>query len=358
MLILSVVGSCPAQSLQVNSLINLSEIAPKRALAEIEQQLAQPEITNSERAMLTSLKADTAYYLDQPDLILAAAKFALASNLLNPRWQVKTLITMARGYEQMKDYKQYLATAEDAVRKSDQFDLKILKAAALIERATAIALFDDFEKSSADLALANRYLMALPDNFTKGVMQERYTGALRLLSRFEDAIASQQKSINIFQQTQSVHFLSISHYNLGRVYESIGDVKSAIKQMERSYQLAQEDNNKLNQAFSLSRLASYQFKLNQTVEAKNTLNKAIQVADESPSFKVQFLARKDLAVLTCSNNVNLACQEALTHAISFAEKYRMSVDRSELMQKLANVYFQNTQYQLAYQTLKQAIALR
>jgi len=348
---------CLAQPSKIQDFLKLSEIYPEQTLKQIEQQLLLTTLPNNQRAMLHSIKADAAYYVDQPDLILDAAQKALSSGLLNRRWQVKTLITKARGHYQMKEYKQFFQAANEAVLKSEQYNLTVLKAAAVIERANANALFKKHTKSEEDLALANRYLKALPDTFTKGVMQERYTGALRLLGRFEEAVISQHKSIEVFKKTQSIHFLAVSYYNLGRVYDAAGDIEKATENMELSYRWALEDRNKLNQAFSLSRLAEYQLKLNQTAEAEKTLIKALKIADQSPSFKVQFLARKDLALLTCTKTSNLACQNSLNAAIVFAGKYNMLADKSELLQRLAAAYFQVEQYQLAYQTLKQSLTL-
>lgn len=346
---------CFAQSFSIQELIKLSEIYPEEALEKVEQQLLLPYISASDKAMLQSLKADVAYYVDQPDLILGASEQALASGLLNEHWQVKTLITKARGHFQMKENKLFLNTANDAVFKSDRYDLTILKAASVIERANANALFKNFSESKDDLTLANRYLKALPDSFTKGVMQERYSAALRLLSRFEEAIESQHTAIEIFKKVKSVHFLAISYYNLGRVYDASGDIENAIKNMELSYQWAKEDNNKLNQAFSLSRLAEYQLKLNQVSKAEITLNEALRVADESPSFRVQFLARKDLALLTCTKTYESPCQNALKAAITFAEKFKMTADQGDLLKRLAQAYFQQERHELAYKALKKSM---
>ena len=346
---------CFAQSVTLQELIKLSEIYPDQALEKVEQELLLTNLPETKKAILQSLKADIAYYVDQPDLIFGAAEQALTSGLLNKRWQVKTLITKARGHFQMKEDKLFLNTANEAVFKSDHYELTTLKAAAIIERANANALFKNFTESAEDLTVANRYLKVLPDSFTKGVMQERYTAALRLLSRFDEAIVAQLKAIEIFKLVKSVHFLSISYHNLSRVYAAAGDMDNAIINMEMSYHWATEDNNKLNQAFSLSRLAEYQLKLNQVSKAEVTLREALKVADESPSFRVQFLARKDLALLTCTKTQATACQDALRAAIKFAARFKMVADQQYLMERLAQAYFHQEEHELAYITLKKSM---
>lgn len=345
---------CSAQTTPIEELVALSEKHPEQALAEIEQQLLSNTIHDINKAKLQSLKADVAFYTDQPELVLPAATIALSSGLLNEKWQVRTLLAKARGHLHMEEYYLFLATANEAVVKSDQYNLTLLKAAAVIERATANAIFENYSKSEQDLIIANRYLKALPDSFNKGAMQERYSGVLGLLGRRDEAIALQQSSIEIFKKIQSLHFLALSYYNLGRVYENSEDFEKAIEYMELSYLTGVKDNNIINQAFALSRLAEYQLKLNQITEAEKTYLKALKAADESPSIMVQFLARNGFALLTCTKSFGLTCQKALNAAITFAEKSNMLADKKLLLEQLAEAYFQEKQYQRAYETLKQS----
>jgi len=330
-----------------------STISPKAVFYKIEALLADPDIPITLKAKLMVMQSDIAYAIDQPESILKYSKLALATGLLIKPWHTRVLISQSRGYYQRGQFKAFFATANMAVIKAEQSNLSNYKVAALVERAFAYHLLDDNEAANKDLNLALKYLELLPSVFDKAIILERFSAVSKSLGNIEIAKKYQGQANDIYKKINSAHYLSVGYYNLGRIYQETQAWDEAGKLMLKSYRRALKDNNKLNQAFSLSRLSEYQNNLENHSQAKKYLNKAIIAADASTSERVKIHVRKNMASILCQNKEFQACKTLLLETILFAKSYKMQSDQVELMRMLAETYYQLGAFEKAYLILKE-----
>ena len=327
---------------------------PEEVFYRIEALLADNELSLVLKTRLMVMQSDIAYFIDQPEYILKYSKLALASGLLTEPWDTRVLISQSRGYFQRGQFKEFFATANMAVLKAERSNLSNYRVSALVERAYASYMIGDNNKANTDLNLAIKYLDLLPNNFDKAIILERFSTVNARLGHIELAKNYQHLAIDIYRESNSSHFLSISYYNLGRIYQEIEDWKQASQLMLQSYHWALESKNKLNQAFSLSRLSEFQNNLGKYELAKKYLNDAIIAADASTSERVKIHVRKNMANILCKNNELQACKTLLLETISFAKSYNMQLDQVELMHIRAETYYLLGSFEQAYLTLKAA----
>lgn len=330
------------------------QISPQEVFYKIEALLEDPEMSLAQKARLMVIQSETSYFIDRPEYILKYSKLALSSGLLDDFWYTRAIIDQARGYSQRGQYKEFFATANIAVTKAERSSLSNHLIAALIERAYSNIVLGNEDKGIIDLKLAVKYLDLLPDVFEKAVMLGRYSAANKEIGRIETAKKYQLQAINIYKKIESPHFLSIGYYNLGRIYQEVEDWEEASKLMLQSYRWALKDKNKLNQAFSLSRLSEFQNKLGKYKQAKEYLNEAVIAADASISERVKIQVRTNMAAILCQNNEFEECKTLLIQSISFAKSYKMRLDQVILMRMLAEAYYQLASFEKAYLTLKEA----
>lgn len=327
-------------------------INPKEVFYKIENLLADTELSLSLKTKLMVMQSEISYIIDQPEFILKYSKAALATGLLSEPWHTRVLISQARGYYQRGQFKEFLATSNMAVIKAEQSNLLNYKIAALVERANAYILLDTLDKANKDLNLALKYIVLLPDSFEKALILERFSAANILINKVDIAKTYQMQAVDIYKEINSPHYLSIGFYNLARIYEEIKDWREASKWMLVSYEQALKDKNKLNQAFSLSRLSEYQNKLQHHESSKKYLNAAIIAADGSSSERVKIHVRKNMATILFQNKAFIECKVLLKESIVLAKKYHMERDRIELIKMLAETYYQLGEFNEAYLTLK------
>ncbi len=327
---------------------------PEEVFFKIEELLKDNELSLVLKAKLMVMQSDIAYFIDQPEYILKYSKLALASGLLTEPWDTRVLISQSRGYFQRGQFKEFFASANMAVLKAERSNLSNYRVSALVERAFASNLLGNNNKANKDLNLAIKYLDLLPNNFDKAIILERFSAVNTQLGHIETAKKYQHQANDIYKKIKSIHFLSISYYNLGRIYQEVEDWEQASQLMLQSYHWALEGKNKLNQAFSLSRLSEFQNNLGKYELAKKYLNDAIIAADASTSERVKIHVRKSMANILCKNNELQECKTLLLETISFAKSYNMQLDQVELMHILAQTYYLLGSFEQAYLTLKAA----
>lgn len=241
-----------------------------------------------------------------------------------------------------------------AVIKTQQSNLSNYKIAALVERAYAYNLLDNNDNAVKDLSLAIKYLELMPNVFDKATILERFSAVNKRLGNIEIAQKYQHQANAIYENIGTSHYLSIGYYNLARIYQQIEDWQNANQWMLKSYQQALKDRNKLNQAFSLSRLSEYHNNLGNLKEAKKYLNEAIIAADFSTSERVKIHVRKNMAKILTQNKEFIDAKVLLIDTITLAETYQMERDKIELIEMLAETYFSLGDFESAYITLKSA----
>lgn len=329
---------------------------PEQVFYQLQTLLTNEEIALSQKSQYQVVLSEVAYFIDQPDYILKYASDALASGVLEPNWQVKALVSKARGHYQKQELENFFALANMAVIKAEKFDLLEAKISALVERAYARAMLNEFDKSISDANKARKYLDILPDYFEKAIILERLTGAYRQHGNFINALESQKHAIQIYTKLNSDHFTSVSYYNLARIYQTSKQYTLAIENMLKSYRWALKDKNKLNQAFSLSRLSEYEFILGNKKAAIEYLYQAVAAADASNSERVNIYVRSKMANFLCGNKDKIEeCQKLLQSTIEYSEKFKMQADIKNLKKLLAHSYFQQRKYKEAYLTLKSIV---
>ncbi|WP_286261573.1 tetratricopeptide repeat protein [Thalassotalea atypica] len=327
---------------------------PEQAFYELQSQL-DAGVALQEKVKLFVVLSELAYYVDQPEHILHYVKEAIASGLLNELWYARALVSKARGHYQRRENKLFLITAQTAYEKAKQSRAPTIETAALIELIFANMSLGRDNQRETNLKLAHKYLSYLPSGFEKAILLQRYSTILRDLGRYSEAIKLIKDTIEMFRHLQSPHFTSISYYNLGRIEERQENFKAAISAMQLSYRWALKDKNYLNQAFSLSRMAEYQEKLQLLKDAKQSLELAKESAIRAQSSRVQLLTYKNIAEFTCRNEMNGACFQHLKSAIEHAKKSDLNKDKVELERYLASIYAKEGQYQKAYETLVSSI---
>lgn len=330
------------------------QTTPTEVFYKIEALLVDTELSLTLKTKLMVLQSEVAYIIDQPENILKYSKAALASGLLSEPWHTRVLISQARGYYQRGQFQEFFATANMAVLKAEQSNLLNYKTSALVERAYAYNLLGNNDRASQDLKLAVKYLDLLPSVFDKAIILERFSAVNKRLGFIETAKTYQLQANSIYKKNTSPHYLSIGYYNLGRIYQEVEDWQQASKWMLESYQQALKDKNKLNQAFSLSRLSEFQNNLENFQLAKQYLNKAIIAADASMSERVKIHVRKNMANILYHNQAFEECKTLLLETISLAKSSQMQRDQVELMQMLAETYYHLGAFEKAYLTLKDA----
>ena len=333
---------------------NQISINPKAVFYEIESLLVDPELNVNLKAKLMVLQSEVAYIIDQPEHILKYSKAALATGLLTDTWHARVLISQSRGYFQRGQFNEFYAAANMAVIKTEQFNLSTYKISALVERAYANNLLGSNDKAIKDLALAIKYLELMPNVFDKAIILERFSAVNKRLGNIKVALKYQHQANIIYEKIDTPHYLSIGYYNLARIYQAIENWQDASVWMLKSYRQALKDKNKLNQAFSLSRLSEYQNNLGNIKEANKYLNEAIIAADLSASERVKIHVRKNMAKILAQNKAFIECKTLLLETITLAETYQMERDKIELMQMLAETYFSLGDFESAYITLKSA----
>lgn len=329
-------------------------INPKAVFYKIESLLIDPEVTVNLKAKLMVLQSEVAYIIDQPENILKYSKAALATGLLTDIWHTRVLISQSRGYFQRGQFDEFLATANMAVIKAEQSSLSNYKIAALVERAYAYNLLGNDDKAVKDLTLAIKYLELMPNVFDKATILERYSAVNKRLGNIQIALKYQHQANVIYEKIDTPHYLSIGYYNLSRIYQETEHWQDASAWMLKSYRQALKDKNKLNQAFSLSRLSEYQNNLGNFKEAKKYLNEAIIAADLSSSERVKIHVRKNMANILAQNKEFIECKALLIETIALTETYQMQRDKIELIHMLAEVYYSLGDFESAYLTLKSA----
>ncbi|MFT6249035.1 MAG: tetratricopeptide (TPR) repeat protein [Cognaticolwellia sp.] len=329
-------------------------INPKAVFYKIESLLVDPEVTVNLKAKLMVLQSEIAYIIDQPENILKYSKAALATGLLTDTWHTRVLISQSRGYFQRGQFNEFLATANMAVIKAEQSSLSNYKIAALVERAYAYNLLGNDDKAVKDLTLAIKYLELMPNVFDKATILERYSAVNKRLGKIKIALKYQHQANVIYEKIDTPHYLSIGYYNLARIYQETENWQDASVWMLKSYRQALKDKNKLNQAFSLSRLSEYQNNLGNFKEAKEYLNEAIIAADLSASERVKIHVRKNMANILAQNKEFIECKVLLIETIALAETYQMQRDKIELIHMLAEAHYSLGDFESAYLTLKSA----
>lgn len=332
-------------------------INPKAVFYKIEALLVDTELPVNLKVRLMVLQSEVAYIIDQPESILKYSKAALATGLLTDIWHARALISQSRGYSQRGQFHEFFATANMAVIKTEQSSLLNYKIAALVERANAYNLLGNNTNAAKDLTLAIKYLDLMPNIFDKAIILERFSTVNKRLGNIEVAQKYQRQANVIYEKMGSPHYLSVGYYNLARIYQEISQWQDASSWMLKSYRQALKDKNKLNQAFSLSRLSEYQNNLGNLTAAKNYLNEAIIAADLSTSERVKIHVRKNMANILAKNNEFTKSRALLIETIKLAKTHKMERDRVELIHMLAETYFKLGNFESAYLTLKSASPL-
>jgi len=357
-LLLVVIHSSLALSFQITdieqSLNQQIPINPENAFHKIENLLADPKLSLVLNAKLMVMQSEIAYFIDQPEHILKYANLALATGQLTERWYTRALISQARAYFQLGQYNAYFASANMAVAKAELANLSTFKVSALVERAFASNFLGKNDRANKDLKLAVKYLELLPNDFDKAIILERFSAVMTEMEHIETAKTHQQQANKIYNDINSIHFLSSGNYNLGRIHQKVGDWQEASRLMLASYHWALKDNNKLNQAFSLSRLSELQNNLGNYQVAKNYLDDAILAADASNSGRVKIHVRKNMVNILYQNKAYQECKTLLVETIAFAKSYKMQLEQVELMTMLAETHYQLGAFKDAYSTLKEA----
>ena len=329
---------------------------PKHAFIELKAIVADKNTSKKRQAELMIWLAEISYYIDQPENIFKYTEQPLAGGLLSNSWKVRALISQARGYFQRSQHEEYFVLANKAVNSAEQHDLSKLKISALVERAYASLLLGYKIKATADLKLANKYISVLSDTFVKGMLLERFSIAIAENGNTKLAIEKQLEVIELYEDISAgPHFLSIAYYNLALNYTKTQAWQQEGSAMLKSYQWSLKDNNHLNQAFSLARLAKYEMRRGNIVLAEDYFEKAIIAADKSESGRIKIIARSALARFLCSNDKEDECEELLVNTITFAKNYQMEFEATSLTRALADLYYRQKSFDKAYQILKSTV---
>ena len=330
------------------------QINPQAAFVRIEALLSDTEIPVLLKARLMVLQSEISYIIDRPENILKYAEAAMNTGLIDDIWYTRALISQSRAHFQRGQYEEYFNSANYAVLKAEEANLLNYKTAALVERAYAQVFLGDNERAKNDLTIATKYLELSPENFHKAIILERFSAAQIKLSNIQTATANQHQAIVIYEKINSPHYLSIGYYNLGRIYQKAQNWQESNQWMLKSYQQALTDDNKLNQAFSLTRLSEYQNNLGNLKQAKQYLKKAIISADASSSERVKITVRKNMANILFQNREFKACKDLLIESISFADSFQLHGNKTELLEKLSQTYYQLGDFKNAYLSLQDA----
>jgi len=341
-----------AQSINYSDIYQKTIKDPAQTFSEVEQLLLSPNLANDDKNKLKVIQSEIAYFLDQPEHILSYVSEALSSGVLNNKWHARALISKARGHLQRKENKLFLIASQAAVNKAKKSVSPYQETAAIVEQAFAYVITGKIAIAKEKIKLAKKYISLLADDFNKAMILHRYSATLSKLGQYSLAIDVSIKAVQILEKLNAPHFISVGYYNLALSYDRANQIKLAAKQMELSYRWAVKDNNKLNQAFSLASLAKYQEQLNYIDQAKQTLLKAVNIANKTNSNRVKILSLKHLALFSCKYTQGEKCQQYLQESISIAEQFNFKKDRSELLKILADELFKDKKYKAAYEALK------
>ena len=355
-MLLGIQGDAYANSKDDAEIIKQVIQNPHHAFIELKKKVGNEKLTNKRQAELRVLLAEISYYIDQPENVFKYTEQSLASGLLSSDWQVRALIMQARGYIQRRQYEKYFAVANKAVNSAEQHGLSKLKISALVERAYASTLLGYKIKAKADLSLANKYISFLSSTFEKGILLERFSIATSEIGNVKLAIKTQQQAIEIYKNISvGPHFLSIAYYNLGINYAQTRAWQKEGPAILKSYQWALKDNNYLNQAFTLTRLGKLEIKRTNIGLAEEYFISAKVAADKSESGRIKIIASSELAQFYCANDKEKACEALLVSTIAFAKTYHMASEVTSLTRTLAELYYQQKDFERAYQVLKTTI---
>ncbi|WP_206485114.1 hypothetical protein [Thalassotalea sp. G2M2-11] len=349
----SAIGSAASLNLEMDKINEGISQKPEQYFYELQAQL-NDDISIYEKVKLQVIISELAYYIDQPEKILYFVQEAISSGVLNDFWYTRALINKSRGHFQRRESNLHLITAQMAYVKAKSIGEPSLETAALLEVILANIQLNKDSQRAHNLKLVKKYLSFLDDDLYKAILLQRYTTILRSLERFEEASKISQDTIKIFKQLGSLHFTSISYYNFARVEEFRGNFQAALKAMELSYRWALKDNNYLNQAFSLTRMAQYQEKLQLVEDAEKSLLLAQQSAFKTQSSRVQLLMYKNIAEFSCRLHDD-TCYSKFETAIEHANANNLKQDKVELQRQLSKIYATNGQYQKAYEVLSSTI---
>ncbi len=348
----SVINVSFAQSINYNDIYQKTINDPAKTFFEVEQLLLAPDLAIDDKNKLKVIQSEIAYFIDQPQHILSNVSEAQSSGVLNNKWHARALISQARGHYQRKEYPLFLIAAQKAVNKAKKTVSPVQETAAIVEQALAFTFTGKVDLAKEKIKLAKKYLSLLVDDFDKAMILHRYSATLSKLGQYSLAIDVSLEAIQILNELNAPHFISVGYYNLALNYDRAKQIKLAAKQMDLSYRWAIKDNNKLNQAFSLVRLAVYQEQLNYIDEAKQTLLKAVNIANKTNSNLVKVLALKNLALFSCKYAHEKQCQQYLQNSIDIAKTFDLQKDRSELLEILADELYKDKKYKAAYEALK------
>ncbi|MFY8275392.1 hypothetical protein AAEU32_14805 [Pseudoalteromonas sp. SSDWG2] len=355
MLVVILMAMCSwSVSAQVTA-INLKEIndeikkRPEQYFYELKQSV-NTETSPIKKARLQVILSEMAYYIDQPEYILSYVDSAQNSGVLNDYWSARAMVSQARGYYQKREGKLYLATAKVAYEKAKLVNDPLLETSAVIELILANIEIGRKDAISQNMQLAKKFISFLPDDFEKAVLLQRYTKILTGLKKYDQAIKVINDTLMIFQQEGSAHFTSVSYYHLGQAEAMRGDLRRALVAMQLSLNWAIKDNNNLNQAFTLSRMAQLQTQLGLIDEAKQSLDMALKSASNTNSSIAQVLVLRHIAEFACQYQVS-ECYKSYEDAIAAASHHEMIAEVRDIRKELAAVFAKDGKHKQAYETL-------
>lgn len=177
------------------------------------------------------------------------------------------------------------------------------------------------------------------------------------LKRYDLAINQFMKSLKIEEKLNQKLGLAINYHNIGYAQEAMGNYKNAMENYQRSLLFNNEINSDVGRVICYNSIGSLDIKLGRLSEAKEiieqALSKGIEIGD-------QFYIATSYVNLGW---VNLELKELenakgyLQKAIETSNKYNLTFSAVEANKKLAELYEQIGEHELALQHYKTAIDL-
>jgi diguanylate cyclase (GGDEF)-like protein len=147
--------------------------------------------------------------------------------------------------------------------------------------------------------------------------------------------------------------LSIALYGLGKANRITGNVQLGKTQLEESAQLAKKVDDIQGVAYALKELAEFDLLEKDYVEAENKLLKASSIFVQANNTKMDLSMMSALANLALDLNDTAKAERYLTQTEGLFDHQNMSVQSIAFDETRARLLYQQGQYQLAYDGLKQ-----
>lgn len=347
----------PLQALEpkFDSLIELSQQAPAKALSQIEYQLTQ-STEPLQQAQLLFVQAQVQNLLVYPEDALTSVQQALTLIQQQQQpWLYHSLqLVGAFALDLAGTPAEGMAATEAALHFANQQQHQSLYLQALVTRGALHLSLVNYVESLHDLLQAYHQAPLDDPILSKGHIAGYIALVYEYRHEYELAIPYFEEAVAFHQSRNSPVEVSIALYGLGKAHSKLGDFATGQRKLQQSLDLSKAADDDQGVAYARKELATIAMQQHKMEQARSLLLQALSSFEQANNRYMLLDSHLQLAKIALHSADLAAAELALQQATEYADPKHMPIQHAEVQRLQADWLALSGQSEEAYQLLKSA----